>query len=102
MTHQDFNGLLKKDISQDDFVDVNYVYTFHPAISETEGKKQIAQIYKIGGMQLIRDMMPAAQEAADLEEEKHKAEQNLQAVQDRLRELKSRYKGVGLHGDFGK
>lgn len=49
-----------EDISGSHFEEINYVYAFHPSISETEGKKQIAQIYLSGGMAAIRDMTKRA------------------------------------------
>ena len=34
---------------------IEYVYNFHPAISETDGKEQIAELYVKFGMCLIND-----------------------------------------------
>ena len=39
---------------------IEFVYCYHPSIPAVEGKKQIAAIYKIGGMRLINDMVPTA------------------------------------------
>lgn len=53
--------------SNQDYEIVEKVYQSHPLISETEGKKQIAQLYRIGGMTLIIDMLPRAEQHALME-----------------------------------
>ena len=45
---------------------IEKVYTFHPAISETEGKRQIAELYVNFGMALIMDMVPRAELMANV------------------------------------
>lgn len=42
MMKQEFENLIGKEVSDKDYEVIDRVYTFHPAISETEGKKQIA------------------------------------------------------------
>lgn len=60
MMKQEFENLIGKEVSDKDYEVIDRVYTFHPAISETEGKKQIADIYNAGGMAVIRGMLEAA------------------------------------------
>lgn len=60
MMKQEFENLIGKEVSDKDYEVIDRVYTFHPAISETEGKKQIADIYNAGGMTVIRGMLEAA------------------------------------------
>jgi hypothetical protein len=69
MTIQEFEDFLQHSVSQEDFADINFVYNFHPSISETKGKEQIVILYQIGGMRIIADMMNTAIEARDLEDE---------------------------------
>ena len=45
MMKQEFEKLIGKEVSEEDYSLIDRVYTFHPAISETEGKKQIAILY---------------------------------------------------------
>ena len=52
-------------ISAEDYKVVEYVYTWHPAIADVGGKRQIAEIYVHGGMLVIRDMLPRAQKAEE-------------------------------------
>ncbi len=47
-------------ISESDYKIIEEVYTWHPAISDTEGKKEIAALYYIAGMGIITNMYPEA------------------------------------------
>lgn len=69
MTKQEFETGINGTVSDRDYAAIEKVYMFHPAISDTEGKDQIAQLYKIGGMLIIRDMVNTAElvEAVDAE-----------------------------------
>ena len=67
MSREEFEAKLGREINPAEYKDIEYVYTFHPSISETDGKQQIVDLYKLGGIRLIRDMIPTAQEAERLE-----------------------------------
>ncbi|MFR8353410.1 MAG: hypothetical protein ACLVB1_12930 [Blautia obeum] len=54
MTKQEFQKRIGAEISQKDYSIVEHVYTWHPSISEVEGKEQIAELYKSFGMPIIR------------------------------------------------
>lgn len=60
MTKQEFEKRIGAEISQKDYSIVEHVYTWHPSISEAEGKEQIAELYKSFGMPIIKNMMEAA------------------------------------------
>lgn len=64
----EFEEKLGSQVTEKEYKDIEFVYTFHPSISNTEGKTQIAQLYKLGGIRLIRDMIPTAKKAQILEE----------------------------------
>lgn len=68
MMKHEFEERLGKPVTEKEYKDIEFVYTFHPSVSNTEGKTQIAELYKIGGMRLIRDMIPTAKKAQILEE----------------------------------
>jgi hypothetical protein len=51
-----------EDISSDEFDAINMVYAWHPMISDTKGKKEIAALYKKGGMGIINNMLATAHE----------------------------------------
>jgi hypothetical protein len=67
---------------------IEKVYTFHPAISETEGKRQIAELYVNFGMVLIMDMLPRAEVMAKKERELSEAKAALNRIQEEIEEIK--------------
>jgi hypothetical protein len=71
MMKHEFEDRIKATVSVEDYEVIEKVYTFHPIIDETDGKDHIAKLYKLGGMALINDMVPRAQEAQKLEDEIH-------------------------------
>ena len=56
-------------ISDSEYRDLEFVYTWHPSIDAVNGKKQIAYIFNEFGMQLIRDMLPTAVALEEAEQE---------------------------------
>ena len=66
MMKHGFEEKLGSQVTESEYKDIEFVYTFHPSISNTEGETQIAQLYKIGGMRLIKDMIPTARKAQEL------------------------------------
>lgn len=57
MNKQEFEEKIGGWISVEQYRDIEFVYTWHPNVN---GKEVIAQLYKLGGMRLIKDMMPTA------------------------------------------
>lgn len=88
MMKQEFENLIGKEVSDKDYEVIDRVYTFHPAISETEGKKQIADIYNAGGMAVIRGMLEAADIMNNLEKELEEARAALEKVVRRIQNVK--------------
>ena len=74
MTKQEFEKRIGAEISQKDYSIVEHVYTWHPSISEVEGKEQIAELYKSFGMPIIKNMMEAANYAETLDREMAQAQ----------------------------
>lgn len=83
MTKQEFEKRIGTEISQKDYSIVEHVYTWHPSISEVEGKEQIAELYKSFGMPIIKNMMEASNYAETLNRE-------MTQVQRQVEELKKR------------
>ena len=69
MNQQEFKSRLKlkEPLTPEEWETVHTVYQFHPMISEINGKDQIANIYKIGGIGLIQSMIPVACQAEAIE-----------------------------------
>ena len=76
------------EVSNTDYALIERVYTFHPAISETEGKRQIAELYVNFGMVLIMDMLPRAEVMAKKEEELREARAALSRIQEEIEEMR--------------
>ena len=60
MNKQEFENRIGGFISIEQYRDIEFVYTWHPSVHDVNGKDVIAQLYKLGGMRLIKDMMPTA------------------------------------------
>ena len=77
-----------KEVPDREYSIIEKVYTFHPAISETEGKRQIAELYVNFGMVLIMDMLPRAEVMAKKEEELREARAALSRIQEEIEEIR--------------
>ena len=75
-------------VSDTNYALIERVYTFHPAISETEGKRQIAELYVNFGMVLIMDMLPRAEVMAKKESELREARAALSRIQEEIEEIR--------------
>ena len=84
MTKQEFEQRLGKTVSEKDYAKIEEVYTTHPSISETEGKDQIAYLYKTFGMRIIEDMLPTARKARELEDEMRKTRTRINTSQETM------------------
>ncbi len=69
MMQVEFQNLIGETVTNEEFEIINTVYTFHPSISETDGKKQIANLYKTFGYRIIKDMLATAIQAEKYESE---------------------------------
>lgn len=58
------------------------MYTFHPSISETDGKSQVALLWCEFGMRIFYDMEATADKAAIAEKKIRIARENLAACLD--------------------
>lgn len=67
MTKLEFEELVDENITPENYATIEYVYTWHPSISDHDGKREITMLYKIGGMRVIRDMVRSARDAERLE-----------------------------------
>lgn len=95
MTKEEFKKQLEdyapgnmRQFSDVDYASIEFVYTFHPAISQVGGKKQIAVIFQEGGMSVIKDMKQRAHEAEELERKITSARLELDKLKKQYEELK--------------
>ena len=50
-------------VSNEDYVLIKYVYTWHPCISDTKGKNQVVRLYADFGIRIFEDMKSTAERA---------------------------------------
>lgn len=84
---------IQRIVSDDDYKLIEYVYTFHPSISETDGKRQVALLYHEFGLRVFKDMEATATANQVLESAIHKTRAELQKLLDEADDLR---KGVGV------
>ena len=68
MWKTEFEELIQGTISDQDYKVIEKVYQFHPAVSETCGKEEVAELYKSFGMTVFYDMLPRAEKSSGLEQ----------------------------------
>lgn len=61
---------------------IDYVYLYHPSISNANGKYQIAYLYVVFGMRLIMDMRNTAHVMEDYEIKERKLKAELNKLKD--------------------
>lgn len=88
MMKHEFEKLIGKTVSDEDYSTIEYVYTWYPTISETEGKAQIAKLYMDFGMPLIEDMVERAGKTEKVEGDLIAAQRQVTIVQDRIKALR--------------
>ena len=88
MTRQEFNERCAVGVSDQEYKKIEFVYTWHPSISETQGKDQIAMLVATFGMRIIEDMLPTAEKAKELEDKRMCLRQELENLNDEYRKLK--------------
>ena len=100
MTKQEFEKRIGAEISQKDYSIVEHVYTWHPSISEVEGKEQIAELYKSFGMPIIKNMMEAANYAETLDRAMTQAQRQVEELRKRIIRVAKGYEALELFGWF--
>lgn len=73
--------------SDSEYKEIEFVYMFYPTIDPCIGKKQIAYLYEIHGMSIIRDMMYRAKRMKDKDDALRIAKQRVQEIQSDIEML---------------
>lgn len=79
MMKHEFEERIGAELTPEQYEIVERVYTWHPAIPNVGGKDKLAELYKLGGMDLIEDMDNRA----------YAREYEYNSICDRLREVVS-------------
>lgn len=56
MMKHEFEQRIGAELTAEQYAIVEHVYTWHPSIPNVGGKDKLAQLYMLGGMDLIEDM----------------------------------------------
>lgn len=88
MMKNEFEDIVQHAVSDEEYSIIDYVYTWYPKISETEGKGQIAKLYTEFGMPLIEDMVERAGKMEKLDGDLKSAQRQVTIVQDRIKQLR--------------
>lgn len=83
----EFEERIGGEVRQSDYDIIEFVYTWHPAISNTDGKDQIANLYKMAQMSIIKDMYETAQFMEKLDGERRAAENRLREIKERIEDV---------------
>jgi len=75
-------------VSDEDYGLIEYVYAFHPCISNTKGKAQVAWLFNEFGIRIFKDMQATASRNQDLEEAIWRTRGQLQKLLDEADELR--------------
>jgi hypothetical protein len=79
MMKHEFEERIGAELTPEQYEIVERVYTWHPAIPNVGGKDKLAELYRLGGMDLIEDMDNRA----------YAREYEYNSICDRLREVVS-------------
>lgn len=92
MDRNEFIGMLHecRIPTAEEYERIEYVYMWHPCISDTDGKKQVVYLYKNFGMRIFDDMTRTAERAQNLTDHIREHEGFLADYKKQLDELKGR------------
>ena len=79
-----------KKINDEAYALIEFVYTFHPLISETNGKEQVAYLYNNFGIGIFKEMEAKAIAAQKVESKIHELERCLENEKLKLTDLRKK------------
>lgn len=73
MLKEEFESRIGQEVTWDEYKIIDTVYTWYP---EDMSKDRIAEIWKVGGMRVIKDMYPTAARMVDIDSRIRKAQKD--------------------------
>lgn len=70
MQKEEFENLIGHSVVDEVYKVIEFVYTWHPCISYTDGKSQVVYLFNSFGMPVFFDMLPRARRFREIDEEK--------------------------------
>lgn len=83
MQKQEFEQLIQTTIPDEEYRIIEKVYVWHPAISNMEGKSQIADLYRDYGMAIIKNMEETADTMIELDRQEQDIRKQLEGIRER-------------------
>lgn len=87
MMQAEFEKIIGSPVKNEEYDAIEFVYMWHPSISDTEGKHQIASIYRLGGMAVINDMTKRAELNKEIQEMMDECSKKMEYLQKKRVEL---------------
>lgn len=87
MLKAEFESLIGSTVSESAYDLIEYVYNWHPEIRD---KQHCADLYKIGGLWIFKDMEARAQDAEELDDLRRE-------IQDKIREMQEDFQKAKDH-----
>ena len=81
-------GQMNVMVRDEDYKLIEYVYTWHPCISNTKGKAQVAWLFNEFGIRIFKDMKQTADRNFELEETIERSRSQLRKLLDEADELR--------------
>lgn len=69
MTKSEFEYLIHGSVTDKEYELIETVYMWHPAIRNTSGKEEVAEMYKSFGLIIFKDMLRRAMKLKEIDEE---------------------------------
>ena len=88
MTKSEFEDLIHGSVTDEEYELIETVYMWHPAIRNTSGTEEVAELYKSFGIVIFYDMYPRAKKAKDIEDNIRMLDKTRAELVDRLKLLK--------------
>lgn len=88
MMKNEFENLIHKSLTDEEYELIETVYMWHPAIRNTSGKEEVAELYKSFGLIIFKDMFRRAMKLKEIDEEirsLNRAKDSLVAERERLK-----------------
>ncbi len=88
MTKSEFEEMIGGSVMDEEYQLIEEVYMWHPAIRNTSGKEEVAELYKSFGIIIFKDMYPRAMKLKEIDEEirsLNRAKDSLIAKRERLK-----------------
>ncbi len=88
MTKSEFEEMIGGSVTDEEYQLIEEVYMWHPAIRNTSGKEEVAELYKSFGIVIFYDMYPRAKKAKDIEDNIRLIDKTRAVLVDQLKQLK--------------